>query len=305
MTARTYASPESFKQALEQRLRSSAKNGAEFARRRQLLVFERFLARIVAVLGDAATLKGGLVLELRLERARTTKDVDLRMVGTPTDVLAKLQEAGRKNLGEFMTFDVRPDDEHPEIQNDGMKYDGLRFRAECKLAGKIYGQPFGVDVAFGDPILGEPEVVVAEDVLAFAGIAPPTLRLYPIETHIAEKLHAYTMPRTRPNTRVKDLPDLALLATAQPLDANRLRAALEQTFTFRKTHALPESVPAPIEAWSKPYVTMAREDELQWTTLEEVTAAARTFLDPVLGGDLESAWDPAAWRWNKPGHSRA
>jgi len=47
----------------------------------------------------------------------------------------------------------------------------------------------------GDPILGEPEVVVAEDVLAFAGVTPPMLRLYPIETHIAEKLHAYTMPR--------------------------------------------------------------------------------------------------------------
>jgi len=72
MTPRTYASPEAFKQALEQRLRSSAKTGAEFARKRQLLVFDRFLARIVAVLGDAATLKGGLVLELRLERARTT-----------------------------------------------------------------------------------------------------------------------------------------------------------------------------------------------------------------------------------------
>ena len=122
-----------------------------------------------------------------------------------------------------MTFEVGPDDDHPEIQNDGMQYDGLRFRAECKLAGKLYGQPFGVDVAFGDPILGEPEVVVAEDVLAFAGIAPPTLRLYPIETHIAEKLHAYTMPRARPNSRVKDLPDLALLATAQPLDAKRLQ----------------------------------------------------------------------------------
>lgn len=76
----------------------------------------------------------------------------------------------------------------------GIVYQGLRFRAECKLAGKVYGQPFGVDVAFGDPILGEPESVVAEDVLAFAGIAPPTLRLYPIETHLAEKLHAYCMP---------------------------------------------------------------------------------------------------------------
>jgi len=90
MNPRTYASPEAFKQALEQRLRSSSKTGAEFARKRQLLVFDRFLARIVAVLGDAATLKGGLVLELRLERARTTKDVDLRMVGSPDDVLAKL-----------------------------------------------------------------------------------------------------------------------------------------------------------------------------------------------------------------------
>ena len=41
-------------------------------------------------------------------------------------------------------------------------------------------------------------VVVADDVLAFAGVAPPTLRLYPLATHIAEKLHAYTMPRSRP-----------------------------------------------------------------------------------------------------------
>ncbi|HQK19684.1 MAG TPA: hypothetical protein PLJ27_19650, partial [Polyangiaceae bacterium] len=84
---RTYASPEAFKQALEQRLRSSAKTGAEFARKRQLLVFDRFLARIVAVLGNAVTLKGGLALEFRLDRARTTKDIDLGMVGSPQHVL--------------------------------------------------------------------------------------------------------------------------------------------------------------------------------------------------------------------------
>lgn len=297
MTPRTYASPEAFKQALEQRLRSSAETGAEFARKRQLLVFDRFLARIVAVLGDAATLKGGLVLELRLGRARTTKDVDLRMVGSPENVLAKLQETGRKNLGDFMTFEIEPDDNYPEIQNDGMQYDGLRFRVECKLAGKLYGQPFGVDVAFGDPILGEPEVMVAEDVLAFAGIAPPTLRLYPIETHIAEKLHAYTMPRARPNSRVKDLPDIALLGSAQELDAKRLRAALKQTFTFRKTHPLPESVPAPAETWRMPYEAMASEDRLRWATLEQVTAAAQEFLNPVLAAELDATWLPAGWRW--------
>jgi len=297
MTVRTYPSPEAFKQALEARLRTSAKTGAEFARKRQLLVFDRFLARIVAVFGDMATLKGGLVLELRLERARTTKDVDLRMMGSPNDLLAKLQEAVRRDLRDFMTFEVGPDEDHPEIQNDGMQYDGLRFRAECKLAGKIYGQPFGVDVAFGDPILGEAEVVVAEDVLAFAGIAPPTVRLYPIETHIAEKLHAYTMPRRRPNSRVKDLPDIALLATARTIDAKRLREALEQTFTFRETHALPVTLPEPLPAWMTPYAAMAREDQLAWPTLAEVTKATKAFLDPVLAGRLDATWESDGWRW--------
>lgn len=300
MTVRTYSSPEAFKQALELRLRTSAKTGANFARKRQLLVFDRFLARVAAVLGEAATLKGGLVLELRLERARTTKDVDLRMMGSPDGFLGKLRETARRDLGDFMTFEVAPDDDHPEIQNDGMQYEGLRFRAECKLAGKLYGQPFGVDVAFGDPILGEPEVVAAEDVLAFAGIAPPTLRLYPIETHIAEKLHAYTMPRVRPNSRVKDLPDLALLGTAQTLEAKRLRAALEQTFTFRKTHALPVMLPDPLPAWVTPYAAMAREDQLAWPTLDDVTKAAKAFLNPVLAGDLNAAWSPDTWTWGRP-----
>jgi hypothetical protein len=297
MTPRAYASPEAFKQALEQRLRGSAQTGAEFARKRQLLVFDRFLARVVSVLGDTATLKGGLVLELRLDRARTTTDVDLRMAGLPNTLLANLQEAGRKNLGEFMTFEIQPDEHHPELQNDGIQYDGLRFRAECKLAGKVYGQPFGVDVAFGDPILGDPDVVVAKDTLAFAGITPPTLRLYPIETHIAEKLHAYTMPRRRPNSRVKDLPDLALLAKPQPIDATRLRAALEQTFTFRKTHALPASLPAPLETWRRPYEAMAREDQLPWPTLNIVTESAQAFLNPVLAGPLAAMWEPATWKW--------
>jgi hypothetical protein len=266
-------------------------------RRRQLLVFDRFLARLVAVFGDAATLKGGLVLELRLERARTTKDIDLRMTGTPNETLAKLQEAGRRELGDFMTFEVRPDDGHPEIQNDGMQYEGMRFRADCKLAGKIYGQAFGVDVAFGDPILGDAETIVADDVLGFAGIAPPTLRLYPVETHVAEKLHAYTMPRARPNTRVKDLPDLGLLATTRALEARELRAAIDQTFTFRKTHPAPAFVPSPPHAWDKPYESMAREDRLAWNTLDVLTNAVRSFLDPVLASAVDATWSPTEWTW--------
>lgn len=297
MTVRKYSSPVSFKQALEQRLRTTAKSGAEFARKRQLLVFDRLLARIITTFGDAATLKGGLVLELRLERARTTKDVDLRMLGSSDDMLQKLQAAGRLDLGDFMNFEIRPDSDRPEIQNDGMRYDGLRYRAECRLGGKIYAQPFGVDVAFGDPILGEPDVIVAEDVLSFAGVVPPTLRVYPVETHIAEKLHAYTLPRDYPNSRVKDLPDIALLAHIGAIDAVRLRSALEQTFEFRGTHALPQALPEPPGTWAVPYAAMAREDMLEWPTVVDVAKAAKAFLDPALKGALRGTWSPQKWAW--------
>lgn len=94
MTARMYHSAEAFKQALEQRLRVSAQSGVSFARMRQLLVFDRFLARIVAVIGDAVMLKGGLVLEMRLARVRTTRDIDLRISGTPGDLLGASSACG-------------------------------------------------------------------------------------------------------------------------------------------------------------------------------------------------------------------
>jgi hypothetical protein len=297
MTVQVYSSPPAFKAALEQRLKATSKDGVDFARRRQLLVFDRFLARVSAALGNSVLLKGGLVLELRLDRARTTKDVDLRVTGSPDKLLASLQQAGRQDLGDFMTFEVNPDAEHPTIENDGMQYEGLRFHAECRLAGKLYGQRFGVDVAFGDPISGEPDVVTADDVLDFAGIAPPVLRLYPIETHIAEKLHAYTMPRKRPNTRVKDLPDIALLAGIQSLQAERLREALEQTFKHRATHPLPQALPDPPTSWSTSYQAMARENELAWPTLEQLTTVVSTFLNPVLAGS-GGVWHPAGWNWD-------
>jgi hypothetical protein len=294
---RRYPTPLAFKQALEQRLKSSSATGVDFARCRQLLVFDRFLARVAAVVGDAVTLKGGLVLEMRLTRARTTKDIDLRMMGSSDSVLDRLQTAGRLDLGDYMIFEVQPDADHPEIRNEGMQYDGYRYRAECRLAGAIYSRPFGVDVAFGDPLIGEPDLLVADNLLSFAGIASPTLRLYPVVSHVAEKLHALTMPRSRPNSRVRDLPDIALLATTGPIEGRELRLALERTFGFRGTHSLPTSVPPPPSFWEAPYAVMAASDELTWRTLTEVTEAVSAFLNPVLVSADCGTWEPSGWLW--------
>jgi hypothetical protein len=35
-------------------------------------------------------------------------------------------------------------------------------------------------------------------------------------------------------------------------------------------------------------------------TLDEVAKAAKAFLDPVLAGDLDAAWNPATWTWGRP-----
>ena len=294
----SYATPLAFKQALEQRLRNQAGSSAMLSRIRQLLVFDRYLARISQILGDTVVLKGGLVLELRLERARTTKDIDLRLTGSPDTVLESLQAAARLDLGDFLGFEVTADSKHPIMTGDGMKYEGMRFHGECRLAGKIYGQRFGIDVGMGDPILGSPSHVTLDDTLDFAGIPPATLLLYPVVTHIAEKLHAYTMPRDRPNSRVKDLPDIALLAGIGPLAAAEVRAALQQTFSFRDTHAIPNSVPKPPNSWETPYAAMARNDELVWQQLNELTRAVSAFLDPVLSPENEDLrWNPSSWAW--------
>ncbi|MBK8097550.1 MAG: nucleotidyl transferase AbiEii/AbiGii toxin family protein [Planctomycetes bacterium] len=297
MTNRRYATPLAWKQALEARLRQMTPTGAGLARQRQILVHLRFLARVFAHFGNTAVLKGGMTLQCRSQNARATKDVDLCLAGNANDLLARLQQAARADLGDYLTFEVRPHDDHPEIQNEGLRYDGRRFIVTSKLAGKPYGNPFGVDVVVGEPIFGASESMVAPDVLGFAGVPPPTLTLCPLEAHIAEKLHAYTLPRSRPNSRVKDLPDLALLSTVRALDAVTLRSILDRVFAHRGTHPMPTRLPDAPATWSRSYVAMARDDGLPWPTLDDVVAAVRAFLDPVLEHRLGATWSLADRCW--------
>lgn len=147
-------------------------------------------------------------------------------------------------------------------------------------------------------MVGEPDEFTAADWLGFAGIEPPRLRLYPVETHIAEKLHAFTLPREQSNSRVKDLPDIALLAQTGKLEASKLLQAFEQTFQFRNTHSIPTSLQAPPMFWQEIYANMAREHELQWDTLDSCYQHACRFVNPVLAKQVSGTWDPELWVWS-------
>jgi hypothetical protein len=143
----TYATPAAFRDAVEQRIRKAKKPAtSDLGRFRQALIFDRFLARIGDAFKDRAIAKGGAVLELRLQRARMTRDVDLRIIGSPDGLGSMLSKAGALDLGDFMRFEVRPDRKHPEIKGEGVVYGGKRFTAQAFIAGVRYGMQFGVDV---------------------------------------------------------------------------------------------------------------------------------------------------------------
>lgn len=278
-------SPAAFRASVEQRLREEATRSARPINRvRTLLIMERFIARLAAVGPDVLLLKGGFALELRLDRARTTRDIDLRAIGSPNDLASVLRRAAEVRLepDDLIEFSVAPNAEHPEIDAAGYHYDGFRFIVRSTLAGKPFGDPFGLDVAYADPIHGTPHVVEGSAFFERYGIPRLRVPVYPLASHVAEKLHAYTVPRPRPNSRVKDLVDLAMIAQLDDLDPAELRRAIELTFAFRRTHEIPVEVPDPPEGWSSRYLRMREEDQLPWTSIDDVLDVARAFLDPVL-----------------------
>ncbi len=293
----SYSTPQAFKQALETRVRRAATaEQLDMNRFRQVLLYDRFLARIVHRFGGRAVVKGGVVLELRLERARSTRDIDLRLTGTTTGLLDELKAAGELDLGDRLTFLVIDSPDDDSIDGPGVVYEGKRYRAEARLAGMVYGSPFGVDVAFGDPLSGAPEVIEGTHFFEFIGLPATRILVYPRETHLAEKLHAYTLPRSGENSRVKDLPDMALLAQTGPFAASELRAAMEGTFGFRATHSMPSRLPSPPASWAPVYARIASQDRLPWPDLATLEIAVRNFLDPLLAGGA-GTWSPGSWAW--------
>ncbi len=116
---------------------------------------------------------------------------------------------------------------------DAAPYGGARFPVEAKMDARIFPARFHLDVGIGDVVLQPVDLVACRDWLEFAGIAQPFVRIIPREQQFAEKLHAYTLPRNGPNSRVKDLIDRALLVEAGELAGDRVRSAIAATFGRR------------------------------------------------------------------------
>jgi predicted nucleotidyltransferase component of viral defense system len=252
-----YRTARDFRRALNDRLREQAGEGEDLARLQRRLAYERFLARLFALVGDTWVLKGGYALELRLGgKARATKDLDFHAPSN-ADLLDTLQAAAEQDLGDHFRFVVQP----PERGTlGGPPEGGQRFRVQAFLDGALPYTTFLIDVSQGDLIFNRIDTLPARVDLSFAGLPPQSFPSYPLPEHFAEKLHAYTRPRPEGGrTRVKDLLDLSLIIGELRLQSGPgVLRLVQAVFDRYGSHPLPEEVPAPPEDWRGPYQVMAQ-----------------------------------------------
>ena len=259
----TYRSGASFRRALEDRLRTqSLETGTPLVRLRKMVVFDRFLARLIQDRPDAWVLKGGLALQLRLgNQARTTKDIDVLLTtphDEPHDVHQALVRAALLDLGDWFQFEV----ERPTARDTCGTYRRSALPGAGLLDRRRF-EAFHIDVGWGDPLIEPVETLTTPALLGFAGIQPTAIPCYPLTQQVAEKVHAYTRPRaTGEGSRVKDLVDILLIAELRQMDGRLLQQALQATFDTRKTHALPTQFPDPPPTWSSTLSSACRRDWL-------------------------------------------
>jgi len=280
---KVYATAVAFRKALEDRLKRIAhEERVDMSRLRRQVAFDRLLARLFLPDHAPWVLKGGYALELLFDTARATIDIDLTLPevdltgAQPNEVIREmLQEAAGTSLDDWFEFTVAA----PIMDLDAAPYGGARFPVEARMDARIFAR-FHLDVGVGDVVLLPVDLVECRDWLAFAGIARPSVRVIPREQQFAEKLHAYTLPRGRPNSRVKDLVDLALLVRAGELEPSIVNAAIAATFGRRATHAFPGHLDPPPAEWLKQFAELS-ENCLASASMGDAFAALRAFYDEL------------------------
>jgi hypothetical protein len=265
------------------------------ARRIHLVVaIDRLLARLLdGVAPGSWVVKGGYANQLRRpDDARSTEDLDLRIEAAIDAAPALLAAGFAVDLHDGLAYDVAT----AAAPLQGPPGGGLRFGVVSRLAGTPLVQ-FKVDLSAGDVVVGQLEAHWSDPVLERLGFVRSEFPVYPVAQHVAEKVHALTLPRDVANSRARDLVDLAWFSRHFTFGSDSLIDACVATFARRATHMWPPSFPNPPADWRKPYERWRAELSLPDGTPEDAAASVGSFLRPVFAGVRDLRWDPEHGTW--------
>lgn len=290
-----YATPKAFRRALTDKLKSLAADSKwELPQLQRQIAYDRLLERLYAV-DEGWVVKGATALLARDLGVRGTLDVDVFRQAAVGTAEAELREAAALDLGDWFQFEVGTAAAVEDAAN------GLRLPVESSIGGTVWAG-FHVD------LLGDELVMTgaAERMPALARVAMPSVeqhgyRVYPMVDHVADKVVA-TFDRYGPSqaasTRYKDLVDLVVIARGASVEADSQKRALASE-AGRRAVRLPDRFEVPDrELWERGYAAEAGRSLLDVAlTLDEALEVVKPFLDPLLDGSAEGAWDPASATW--------
>jgi len=269
-------------------------------------VLQRLMYRLdVSDYANDFLLKGGLLYWVWNEDFhRPTKDMDLLGFGSDDITLLK---------NKFLTV----------IQiksNDGLFFEPSKLRAiEIKEDAKHHGIritgratlvkadiPYQIDIGFGDAVI--PVDNVTEIPIFLNELPSPCLKVYPIESVLAEKFHAMVFLGLA-NSRMKDFFDIVTFASIMPLESASLQSAIKATFDRRETIF----VNSQLSLFSKTF-KMNNDKKLQWqafihknslavnddfaTTIDKIQILLEPIYQRIVSEQIESQiWNSSKWRW--------
>lgn len=296
-----YESPQAFRRALTDRLRQFARTDERFTLDELLrqFAYDRALARLFSSAdADKWVLKGAGALLARIRVSRHSKDVDMLYGVGEADVdeaVDALREALNIDLQDFFAFRItRVARLHEEAK-------GQRVHVTASLGPAAFSS-FHIDVVVGGSMTAEPDTAAPLVPVVIEGLARPRYRVFPVADHLADKFcatfDAYAPTGTRePSSRVKDLVDIAIIATTQTVDSAALRLAVSTNAEARSLE-LPAafSVPDPT-SWSVRYATVAADAPGDVPGYGEATRLAGLLFRAVADSTVTGSWDPRAQRW--------
>lgn len=301
----TRPSPRNVAASVRQRLLNRARAlGTDY---NQLLVryaIERFLYRLATSPHRGTFVLKGAMLFAVWDGSphRPTQDLDLlgfgersenRLVDLFREVCSlPVEDDGlRLDPASVRAEEIRPNDD----------YGGIRVTVTGDVGGAVVR--VRIDVGFGDAVT--PAAIDAEYPAILDGLPRASLRVYPRETVVAEKLEAIAKLGML-NTRFKDYYDLYYLSHAFEIDGATLTTAIMAAFTHRGTQ-IPDGLPVGVTATFAldPTKQTQRQafrrrlgDQQSPESLAETITALTRFIAPPLGAasnrtTFERVWTPA------------
>lgn len=297
------------------RLRQLRPPGEDLNRILQRYAAERFLYRLGASpVADRFILKGAsLFLAWNGDAYRATGDVDLLATGEDP------QNATRRALDIICAV---------RCPEDGIVFDPSRTRVQqlpvddgratrSHLVGLLGTAklPLQVDIGVGDTVDPPPK---RSEYPTLLDHPRPVVWMYPRETLIAEKFAAMVLLDLG-NSRIKDVWDIAALATDFAFDGPVLKRAVQATLLQREALRRTEVAalgtvyyddPERQEMWSR-FCRRVEVQGYQPNSLAEAGTVVRTFLRPVWSSivdeePFEREWPPSGpWRLRRSGPGRA